>query len=140
MRKWRSGGSGVVNVPQILQKSLNVGVSVLIDRYYHEQPEKFVEGLYRIGVLAEDLKIPIPGVCQAPHTYAEEGPFQLVEDRTPWMSIGYETQVPPITTVTFYNALANNGKMLRPRLVKAILKNGQVIQEFSTRGAARADG
>ena len=126
---WRSGGSGVVNVPQILQKSLNVGVSVLIDRYYHEQPEKFVEGLYRIGV-AEDLKIPIPGYAKPRIRMPKKDRSNWSKTALPWMSIGYETQVPPITTVTFYNALANNGKMLRPRLVKAILKNGQVIQEF----------
>ena len=46
------------------------------------------------------------------------------------MSIGYETQVPPISTVTFYNAIANNGKMMRPRLVKAVMKDGEVIKEF----------
>ena len=48
----------------------------------------------------------------------------------PWMSIGYETQVPPISTLTFYNAIANGGTMMRPRFVKAVMKDGQVIQEF----------
>ena len=48
----------------------------------------------------------------------------------PWMSIGYETQIPPITTVNFYNGIANNGKLLRPRLVKAILKDGEVVKEY----------
>ncbi|MDE6646312.1 MAG: PASTA domain-containing protein, partial [Prevotella sp.] len=48
----------------------------------------------------------------------------------PWMSIGYETQIAPINTVTFYNAIANNGKMMRPRFVKKVLKNGEVVQEF----------
>mgnify|MGYP000577372817 CR=1 FL=1 len=48
----------------------------------------------------------------------------------PWMSIGYETQVPPISTVTFYNAIANDGKMMRPRFIKKIMKNGEVIREF----------
>ena len=46
------------------------------------------------------------------------------------MSIGYETQIPPISTVTFYNAIANNGKMLRPRFVKAVQKDGQVVKEM----------
>ena len=48
----------------------------------------------------------------------------------PWMSIGYETQIAPINTVTFYNAIANNGKMMRPRFVKKIVKNGETIAEF----------
>ena len=48
----------------------------------------------------------------------------------PWMSIGYETQVPPISTLTFYNAIANGGKMMAPRFVKAVMKDGVVIKEF----------
>ena len=48
----------------------------------------------------------------------------------PWMSIGYETNVPPISVCTFYNAIANNGKMVRPRFVTGIEKDGEMIQEF----------
>jgi len=48
----------------------------------------------------------------------------------PWMSIGYETQIAPINTVSFYNAIANNGKMMQPRFVKQIMKDGQVVKEF----------
>ena len=47
-----------------------------------------------------------------------------------WMSIGYETQIPPIYTVTFYNAIANNGRMVKPRFVRAIEKDGVVLKEF----------
>lgn len=46
------------------------------------------------------------------------------------MSIGYETQVPPISTLTFYNAIANNGKMMRPRFVTKVVKDGETIMEF----------
>jgi cell division protein FtsI (penicillin-binding protein 3) len=46
------------------------------------------------------------------------------------MSIGYETQIPPISTVTFYNAIANDGRMMRPRFVKKIVKNGETLMEF----------
>lgn len=46
------------------------------------------------------------------------------------MSIGYETQVPPISTLTFYNAIANNGKMMRPRFVKQVVKDGEVLMDF----------
>jgi cell division protein FtsI/penicillin-binding protein 2 len=44
-----------------------------------------------------------------------------------WMSIGYETQIPPINTLAFYNAIANNGVMVKPRFVKSIVKDGQVV-------------
>lgn len=126
---WRSGGSGVVTVPQILQKSLNVGVSTLIDRFYHDNPRKFVEGIYRIGV-AEDLQIPLAEYRKPRIRMPKEDGSNWSNTALPWMSIGYETQVPPITTVNFYNGIANNGRLLRPRLVKAILRDGQVIKEF----------
>lgn len=126
---WRSGGSGMLSVPQILQKSSNVGVSTLIDRAYHDNPERFVDGLYRIGV-AEDLKIPIPGYARPRIRHPKPDGSNWSKTALPWMSIGYETQIPPITTVTFYNGLANNGKLLRPRLVKAVLRNGVVVKEF----------
>ena len=50
----------------------------------------------------------------------------------PWMSIGYETQIPPIYTLTFYNAIANNGRMVAPRFVKSIMKDGEVLKDFPT--------
>ena len=128
---WRSGGSGVVTVPQILQKSLNVGVSTLIDRAYHNNPQKFVEGIYRIGV-AEDLKIPIPGYAKPRIRMPKADLSNWSKTALPWMSIGYETQIPPITTVNFYNGIANNGKLLRPRLVKAILRGGEVVKTYPT--------
>lgn len=48
------------------------------------------------------------------------------------MSIGYVTMLPPISTLTFYNAIANGGKMVKPRFVKAELKDGMVLREFPT--------
>ena len=47
-----------------------------------------------------------------------------------WMSIGYETQIPPISTVSFYNAIANNGTMMKPRFVSKIVKDGETLVEF----------
>lgn len=126
---WRSGGSGVVTVPQILQKSLNVGVSTLIDKFYHDNPAKFVEGIYRIGV-AEDLKIPIRGYTKPRIRMPKADGSNWSKTALPWMSIGYETQVPPINTINFYNGIANNGKLLRPRLVKAILRGNEVVKEY----------
>lgn len=125
---WRSGGYGTLTVPQIIAKSSNVGVSVLIDKHYRDCPQKFVDGLYRIGV-AEDLQIPIPGY-KKPRIRGPKDRSYWARTALPWMSIGYETQNVPVNTLNFYNSIANNGKMLRPRLVKAILRDGQVVKEF----------
>lgn len=125
---WRSGGYGVLTAEDIIGKSSNVGVSVLVNRAYHDNPRKFVDGLYRIGS-AEDLKIPIPGYMKPRIRRPGEGAYWSATT-LPWMSIGYETQITPINTLNFYNGIANNGRMVRPRIVKAILRNGEVVKEF----------
>ena len=56
---WHRGGYGMLSVPRVLQVSSNIGVSYLIDRHYHNNPEKFVEGLHRVGI-AENLRLPFP--------------------------------------------------------------------------------
>lgn len=126
---WRSGGYKMpLDVPHIIGNSSNVGVSVLIDRYYQDQPRKFVDGLYRVGS-AEDLRIPLPGYQKPRIRRPGEGAYWS-RTTLPWMSIGYETQVAPINTLNFYNGIANNGKLLRPRLVKAVMRGSEVVKEY----------
>lgn len=131
---WRRGGYGMLTLPQTLMVSSNIGVSRIIDDHYHNTPEKFVQGIYRLG-LADDLHIPLQGASPArirmPKKDARGKQYVNWSKTTlPWMSIGYETQVPPISTLTFYNAIANGGKMMAPRFVKAVMKDGAVIKEF----------
>jgi cell division protein FtsI (penicillin-binding protein 3) len=130
---WRRGGYGTINVARALEVSSNIGVSYLIDKYYGSNPRKYVEGLYRIGI-HEDLKLPLVGyhtpMIRMPDTKTTDRAKYWSKTTLPWMSIGYETQIAPINTVAFYNAIANDGKMMQPRFVKQLMKNGEVIREF----------
>ncbi|MBQ2179767.1 MAG: PASTA domain-containing protein [Prevotella sp.] len=130
---WRRGGYGTITLPRILEVSSNIGVSRIIDDKYGSKPEKFIEGIYRTG-LAADLKIPIKGYARPHIRMPEKDKYghwtNWSKTALPWMSIGYETQIPPISTVTFYNAIANDGIMMRPRFVKSVMKDGKVIAEF----------
>ncbi|MBP5278469.1 MAG: transpeptidase family protein [Prevotella sp.] len=132
---WRRGGYGRLSLPQTLEYSSNIGVSRIIDEHYAQHPEKFVEGIYRIG-LASDLNIPLVGASPArirmPKKNKRGQYTNWSKTALAWMSIGYETQVPPISTLTFYNAIANNGKMMKPRFVEQVVKDGVVLQEFPT--------
>ena len=127
---WARGGYGVIDVTKVLMVSSNIGVSRLIDENYHKHPEKFVEGLYKLGI-ATPLNLDIPGAAQKPNI---RKPTKENWSKTAlaWMSIGYETQVPPMNTLAFYNAIANNGVMVKPKFVKAIVKDGQIIEEIPT--------
>lgn len=126
---WNRGGYGVIDVTRILEVSSNVGVSSIIDQYYYDNPQKFVDGLKRLGI-TEPLHLQIAGEGK-PNI---KGPKERYFAKTtlPWMSIGYETQVPPLNILTFYNAIANDGVMVRPKFVKAAVKDGQIIQEYPT--------
>jgi len=130
---WRRGGYGTINVARALEVSSNIGVSYLIDKYYGHNPKKYVEGLYRIGI-HEDLKLPLVGyhtpMIRMPDTKTTDRAKYWSKTTLPWMSIGYETQIAPINTVAFYNAIANDGKMMQPRFIKQLVKNGEVIKEF----------
>lgn len=131
---WRRGGYGTLTLPQTLHVSSNIGVSRIVDEYYHRQPEKFVEAIYRTG-LADNLDIPLVGSTPASIRMPKRdktGRYWSNWSNTalPWMSIGYETQVPPISTLTFYNAIANNGRMMKPRFVKQVVKDGEVVKEY----------
>ena len=132
---WGSGGyKGNLTVPQILQKSSNIGVSVLIDQAYRKRPEDFVAGLHRVG-MAEDLKLKFIEYRAPRIRYPERDRYGhwtkgWSDTALPWMSIGYESNVPPISVLTFYNAIANNGVLVRPRFVSQIMKDGETIKEF----------
>ena len=127
---WARGGYGVIDITKVLMVSSNIGVSRVIDENYHNQPSKYVEGLYKLGI-ATPLNLDIPGAAKKPNI---RKPTKENWSKTalPWMSIGYETQVPPMNTLAFYNAIANNGVMVKPKFVKAIVKDGQVIEEIPT--------
>ena len=127
---WARGGYGVIDVTKVLMVSSNIGVSRLIDENYHNQPGKFVEGLHKLGI-ASPLNLDIPGAAKKPNI-RKPSKENWSKTALAWMSIGYETQVPPMNTLAFYNAIANNGVMVKPKFVKAIVKDGQVIEEIPT--------
>ena len=127
---WRGGkGYGVITATRALEVSSNIGVSYLIDQHYKNNPQKFVDGLKRMS-LDQPLHLQIPGEGK-PNL---KGPDERYFSKTtlPWMSIGYEVQIPPINILTFYNAIANNGVMLRPLFVKAVMRDGEVISRYQS--------
>ncbi|WP_298109289.1 penicillin-binding protein [uncultured Bacteroides sp.] len=126
---WHRGGYGKIDVTRILEVSSNIGVSYLIDKYYKDDPQKFVDGLKRMSI-DQPLHLQILGEGKPNIRGPKERYF--AKTTLPWMSIGYETQVPPMNILTFYNAIANNGVMVKPKFVKAAVKNGEVVEEYPT--------
>ena len=124
---WYKGGYGKIDVTRILEVSSNIGVSSIIDKFYGNNPQRFIDGLRRMSI-DTPLNLGFAGEASPKILGPKERYF--AKTSLPWMSIGYETQIPPIYLLNFYNAIANNGKMVKPRFVKAIAREGEIIEEF----------
>lgn len=125
------GGYGRISAEQAIWYSSNIGVAKIILKGYEKNPTKYVEGLYRLG-LNIPLDLEIPGAGRAKIRMPNDTALYWSKTTLPWMSFGYETQIPPIYTLTFFNAIANGGKMVRPMFTKEIMHNGKAVQGFST--------
>ncbi|MDR2118801.1 MAG: transpeptidase family protein [Tannerellaceae bacterium] len=124
----KEGYPNNISVEEAIWNSSNVGVSKVILKGYEHDPMKFIDGLYRIGLM-EDLRIDIPGAGK-PFMH-KPGDKSWSKSSLPWLSFGYESGIPPIYTLTFYNAIANQGKMMRPIFVKEIMRDGKTVERFS---------
>ncbi|MCA0430698.1 MAG: transpeptidase family protein [Bacteroidetes bacterium] len=117
----------ILTAQRIFETSSNVGVSKIVNKYFGKNPKQFIAKLNSFH-LNQKLGIAIPG----------EGipRIKQVKDKDwygtslPWISIGYESLVTPLQTLTLYNAIANNGKMVKPHFVNAIKENGKIIKSF----------
>ena len=118
---------GVITVKQVFEESSNVGTSKLIYEHYKNNPKDFVNRLYAMR-LNKPLGIQLKGEGEPLIRYPGD---KLWSGLTlPMMSHGYEVQLTPLQILTFYNAVANDGKMMRPLFVSAIMRNGNVIKSY----------
>ncbi len=120
---------GKVSLSKAFEISSNVGISEIVNRTFKNKPQKYIDYLNDM-LLNKPLGLDIKG---------EGLPFiKNVKNPTwsptslAWMSIGYELQVTPLQTLTLYNAIANNGKMVKPLFVKEILQTGKLIEKKNT--------
>ncbi|TRX71865.1 penicillin-binding protein [Carboxylicivirga sp. M1479] len=123
------GGYGTLSVREVFEKSSNIGISKIIFDNYRDDARRYVNRLYDMN-LKDPLGIEIKGEGMPMIKYPGEKTWSGVT--LPWMSIGYELQQTPLQILSFYNAIANNGKMVTPMFVEAIQHHGEVIEEKQT--------
>lgn len=114
------GGYGKITVAQTIHYSSNVGVAKIIQQHYAHKPDDYVQKIRKLG-FGLDLKLEIEGYEKALIRKRSDNPNRWYGTTLPWMSYGYETQVPPIYTLAFYNAIANNGQYMRPYFVNKVV-------------------
>lgn len=126
---YRYGGHGKMTVKQIFEKSSNVGVAKIITSAYEKNPKNFVDRVYGFG-LNKPLGLEVKGEGKPFFKYP--GDTDWWGTTLAWMSYGYESKMTPLQVLTFYNAVANNGRMVKPRLVNEIRENGVLIRQYKT--------
>ena len=124
---------GICTVQEVIEQSSNKGTAVLINKNYATHPEKYVEGLYALG-LNKKIGTGINGEAQPvikhPNDKTKDGRKLWSKVSLPWMSIGYEVNVTPMHLITLYNAIANGGRMMKPQFVTEIRRGSQTVKEF----------
>ncbi|MCB9365367.1 MAG: transpeptidase family protein [Flavobacteriales bacterium] len=129
MRDSHKGGFGVISVKKAFEVSSNVAISKLINENYSDKPQQFVDRLYKMN-LNKRLGIEVAGEGMPLIKSTDDESWSGVS--LPWMSIGYESHLTPLQILTFYNAVANDGKMVKPMFVKQIKHRGKIVKEFKT--------
>jgi cell division protein FtsI (penicillin-binding protein 3) len=122
-------GDGVMTVQQAFEKSSNVGVSKIIYKAYASDPQAFVDRLHSFSV-NKRVGLEIKGEGRPQILGTKDGLWS--NSSLPWMSIGYEVALTPLQILTFYNAVANDGVMVKPHFVREVRKAGIPVKTFET--------
>lgn len=127
VRDAHHGGFGKISASEVIRFSSNVGIVEIIDKFYGDNPKKFVNRLYNIG-LDNKLGLSIKGEGNPFIPYPTDKNWSGISLQ--WMAYGYGVELTPLQMLTFYNAIANNGEMVKPRLIKEIKSWDGSIEKF----------
>jgi len=129
VRDSKNGGYGKITVAKAFEVSSNTGIVKAIHNSYKDNPKKFVDGLYEMN-LQNKLDLPIIGegkpIIPDPRIKNNRWSGIALE----WMAYGYGVSFTPLQTLTFYNAVANNGEMVKPRFLREVKEFGNTIESF----------
>lgn len=128
IRDSRNGGYGEISASKAFEVSSNTGMVKLIYNSYKEKPSKFVDRLYKMGI-NNKLNLPIIGEGEPLITHPSDKKNWDGLD-LPWMAFGYGVQLTPLQTLTFYNAIANDGEMVKPRFLREVKEFDKIIVPF----------
>ncbi|TVZ57818.1 cell division protein FtsI (penicillin-binding protein 3) [Flavobacteriaceae bacterium MAR_2010_105] len=129
VRDSKAGGYGKITVSEAFEVSSNTGIVSAIDQHYSKNPKKFVDRLYAMN-LNQKLNLPIIGEGEPiiPDPNIKNGRWSGIALQ--WMAYGYGVSFTPLQTLAFYNAIANDGEMVKPRFLKEVKEFDKTIVPF----------
>jgi cell division protein FtsI (penicillin-binding protein 3) len=126
---YKHGGHGPISVKQIFVKSSNVGFAKMITANYEKNPREFIDRINNMGI-NKPLNLEVMG--EGIPYFKYPGDKDWWGTTLAWMSYGYESKMTPLQILTVYNAVANNGRMVKPRFIKEIQDRGDVVKRMKT--------
>lgn len=121
------GGYGKISAARALEVSSNIGLATIIDEHYSKNPEKFLD---RIKTWKLDKPLGISIIGEGQPDIPGPGDKKWSKNALPSMAYGYNLELTPLQTLAFYNAIANDGELIKPRFLKVIKKFDQEIETF----------
>lgn len=123
----RYGGYGKISAARTLEVSSNIGLATIIDEHYSKNPQKFIDRL-KSWRLNKPLGVSIIG--EGVPVIPEPGDKKWSRNALPSMAYGYNLKLTPLQTLAFYNAIANNGELIKPRFLRAVKEFDKEIEVF----------
>ncbi len=125
----KRGGYGKISLARVFEVSSNVGIVKTIQKHYDKNPKKFIKRIKSFGLdQLTEVKIKGEGKPYIPNPSEKSwSPISLE-----WMAWGYGIHLTPLQTLAFYNAVANDGKLVKPFFVKELRVGGKVEKRFET--------
>ena len=127
VRDAKKGGYGLIPATKVFESSSNTGMVNIVYNYYKDDPSKFVNRLYNMGV-NKRLGVSIKGEPKPKIPYPSDKDWDGLD--LPWMAYGYGVSMTPLQILSFYNAVANDGELLRPQFIEKITNAGEKPQKI----------
>jgi cell division protein FtsI (penicillin-binding protein 3) len=121
------GGHGMISMKKIFELSSNIGVAKIITKYYEGREKDFIDRIYSFG-LNKPLGLGFLGEAEPYIKYPTDASWW--GPSLAWIAHGYEIKIAPIQTLTFYNAVANNGVMVKPKFIEEVREDGIPVRKF----------
>lgn len=130
IRDSHHGGFGKISAAKALEVSSNIGLATIIDNGYSKNPSKFTNHLKSWGL---DKKTGVAIKGEGLPMIPQPGDKKWSKNALPSMAYGYNLRLTPLQTLTFYNAIANNGVMVKPRFIKEVRTWNDKVENYGTK-------
>lgn len=134
MRDHKPGGYGTISVREAFEVSSNIAISKLVYSQFGSDPQRFIDYIASMG-LSQPLGFQMVGEGIPKIKDPSDKSWSGIT--LPWMSIGYEVEVTPLQMLAFYNAIANDGRLIRPIIVKSVNQADEEIKTFRSQEIKR---